>query len=80
MRRQRKQGGCTYSPSYAQRLSQRPNESRGIGRYNCASRGNGPRAGRANPKSERATGGEQTCAASGREQTVNLLFNVALCV
>jgi hypothetical protein len=27
-----------------------------------ASRGNGERAGRANPKSERATGGEQTCA------------------
>lgn len=35
------------------RLPQRAKESRGIGRYGCASRGNGQRAGRANPKSER---------------------------
>jgi hypothetical protein len=52
-RRQREQGGCTYSQSYAQRLPQRAKESRGIGRYGCASRGNGQRAARANPKSER---------------------------
>jgi hypothetical protein len=40
-------------PKLRSTTPQRAKESRGIGRYGCASRGNGQRAGRANPKSER---------------------------
>jgi hypothetical protein len=41
------------SPKVTLNDSSTRKRGRGIGRYGCASRGNGQRAGRANPKSER---------------------------